>query len=340
MISTADRAVLAAVVNWNGWRDTVVCLRSMFALTGPSLNVVVCDNASTDDSFACLSRWLCEQGALVHSRETVGDATRLVGFRGPFGEAVKEVYLLGLPENYGYAGAANRCIMWGGPALGAQHFWVLNNDIKVHPNALAALVETTCSMPQIGLCGSVLLDWEQAETVQAIGGSYCRLIASGSHLTELPAATTRSDDFLALDYPVGASLFITGAFLATVGMMDEAYFLYYEEIDFAERGRRHGFTPGVALKSLVQHKEGASTGSHGGVRNKSLLSEKYGVVNRLRVTRRFWPIWLPLVWSSLWLVLLDRLLHREWTRARIVLEIMLSPRLWLTDKASPGRVRR
>jgi GT2 family glycosyltransferase len=329
----SDAPVLATVVNWNGWRDTTTCLRSMFGLVGSPVNVVVCDNGSTDGSFANLSRWLCDEaGAQVESR-THHEATQVVSFRGPFGEAVRGIHLLGFPENHGYAGAANRGMIWGAAALGAENFWILNNDIKVHPDALAALVEATTAMPGIGLCGSVLLDWDDPQVVQAIGGTYRRWIASGSHFTQVPSrAGNAGDSFLPVDYPVGASLFITHAFFKAVGLMDETYFLYYEEIDWAERGRSHGFTPGVALKSLVQHREGASTGSHGGVRSKSLLSERYGVINRLRFTRKFWPLSLPVVWMSLWLVLLDRLMHAEWPRARLVLQLMFSPRLWLADR--------
>ena len=111
--------------------------------------------------------------------------------------------------------------------------------------------------------------------------------------------------------------------------MSTAYFLYCEEMDWAERGRRHGLRPVVALASRLRHKEGASTGSRGGVRHKSLLSERYGVVNRLRITRKFWPHYLPLVWSSLFVVILDRLLHGETRRAALVLRLMFKPSLWL-----------
>ena len=127
---------------------------------------------------------------------------------------------------------------------------------------------------------------------------------------------------------VGASLLATQDYLDRVGLMDDSYFLYYEEMDWVERGRRHGFRPVVALGSRLRHKEGASTGSHGGVRRKSLLSERYGVINRLRITRKFWPHWLPVVWLSLGLVAADRIVHREFARAALVLRLMFSPREW------------
>ena len=134
-------------------------------------------------------------------------------------------------------------------------------------------------------------------------------------------------------------MYVTTEYLDKVGLMDPGYFLYFEEMDWAERGRQHGYRPLVALGSRLRHKEGASTGSHGGVRNKSLLSERYGVINRLRITRKFWPLLLPVVWSSLFLVILDRLVHGELKRAWLVLRLMLSPWHWLRDarqQAGPG----
>lgn len=326
-----ETAILGAVINWNGWRDTVRCVESLMEQNGPSFQLVICDNGSSDDSVRQLSDWLASQAVSSAQFHTIPrpdiHATR---FNGAFSTTLKTVYLLRLPKNMGYAGAINQCIDWGRQALMARHFWLLNNDVKADPQALAQLVEATRFAPDIGLCGSVLLDWDHPESVQAIGGVYRRYLAVGQHMQVLPAASDKHGRaFFDIDYPVGASLFVTQKYLDAVGLMDDAYFLYYEEMDWAERGRRLGFRPAVALGSLVQHKEGASTGSHGGVRNKSILSEHYGVINRLRITQKFWPQYLPVVWCSLWLVTLDRLIHGEWDRAGLVLKLMFSPWLWM-----------
>lgn len=329
-----NTVILGTIINWNGWRDTVTCVESIFKLTGPPFQLVICDNGSSDDSFKCLSSWLVsEAGIISQSHLDPGADVQVIRFEGPFSPMLKTIHLLRLPKNMGYAGAINRCITWGGEALRARDFWLLNNDVKVDPQALAQLIAVTRSAPDIGLCGSVLLDWDHPESVQAIGGVFRRYLAVGWHMKQLPAGADRLQDvFFDIDYPVGASLFVTHDYVEAVGLMDDAYFLYYEEMDWVERGRRHGFRPAVALKSLVQHKEGASTGSHGGVRRKSLLSEHYGVVNRLRITRKFWPLYLPVVWMSLWLVVLDRVVHCEWTRARLVLQLMFEPQRWIRDK--------
>jgi GT2 family glycosyltransferase len=296
--------VCAVVVNWNGWKDTIVCLESLLALDEAPLDVLVCDNGSSDDSVAQLQRW----------RERLAPG------------APSRVHVLALGKNLGYAGGINAGIEWARNEWDSRCFWLLNNDVQAQPGALRALLTAHAQVPGAGLCGSVLLDWEAPHRVQAVGGRYRKWLGVGWHETAAPAD---HDVCLTMDYPVGASLLVDQDYLDRVGPMEDSYFLYYEEMDWVERGRRHGFRPVIALRSRLRHKEGASTGSGGGVRNKSMLSEHYGVVNRLRITRKFWPHYLPAVWASLFLVALDRLLHREFTRASLVLRLMFSPGRWL-----------
>jgi GT2 family glycosyltransferase len=307
--------VCAVVVNWNGWRDTVVCLESLYALEGPPVRVVVCDNASSDDSVAELERYLRERPA-------------------PPAGAVPSVHLLKLAQNLGYAGGINAGIEWARSQWAPRGFWLLNNDVQAQAGALEAMVAAHASVPNAGICGSVLLEWEQPERIQAVAGMFRRWLGVGWHATELPA--DGAEVSLAVDYPVGASMYVGAEYLDKVGPMDASYFLYAEEMDWAERGRRLGFRPLIALRSRLRHKEGASTGSRGGVRNKSLLSERYGVINRLRITGKFWPHYLPLVWWSLFLVVLDRVVHGETARAALVLRLMFSPSLWLLRARDPS----
>lgn len=323
-----EEPILAAVINWNGWRDTLVCADSLRGMPGPPFHLLLCDNGSTDGSYEHLCAWA--RGSLGNAAESAPAppaAGEVVSFHPRSGcGAVQAVHVMRLPRNMGYSGAINRCIEWGSRALAPWCYWLLNNDLAVEQDALAKLVAAVAGEPRVGLCGSVLLEWDEPHPVQAIGGVFHRALAVGSHLKQLPASVAPGQDlFYGIDYPVGASMLATRAFVESVGLMDESYFLYYEEMDWAERGRACGFRPAVALRSRVRHKEGASTGSTGQVRGKSMLSEYYGVVNRLRFTRKFSPRLLPVVWLSLLLVAFDRAVHREWRRAALVLRLMLWP---------------
>jgi GT2 family glycosyltransferase len=315
-----DQPVCAIIVNWKGWQDSIVCLQSLSGLDEAPLDVLVCDNGSDDDSVQQLQHWLQHAPGMRRS----GTDLEWTGAGGAFSLRVR---LLALKENLGYAGAINAGIRWAREHWNASLFWLLNNDVEAQPGALRELLAARARVPDGGLCGSVLLDWDRPWQVQAVGGRYRRWLGVGRHVTTAPRA---SDNIcLTMDYPVGASLLVDSDYLDRVGLMEDSYFLYYEEMDWVERGRRAGFRPVIAIQSRLRHKEGASTGSGGGVRHKSLLSEHYGVINRLRITRKFWPHYLPLVWTSLLLVAGDRLAHREFTRAALVLRLMFSPRLWL-----------
>jgi len=319
----AEEAVCAIVVNWNGWRDTTSCLQSLLDLDDAPLRILVCDNDSGDGSVAQLRGWLDSHAQLrIVPNAPAEWRTRGARVHGPV-----IIRLLSLERNLGYAGGLNAGIRWAERHWRQSFFWLLNNDVQAEPGALRALIESHARVPEAGICGSVLMDWDHPDRVQAVGGIYRRWLGVGVHATELSA--TGPDVCLEIDYPVGASLFVSNEYLRRVGMMEDSYFLYYEEMDWVERGRREGYRPVVALRSRLRHKEGASTGSRGGVRHKSLLSERYGVINRLRITRRFWPWYLPLVWLSLWAVAADRVVHREFARAAMVLRLMFSPRLWM-----------
>jgi hypothetical protein len=315
-------ATCAVVVNWNGWRDTITCLESLFALRGRPMRVVVCDNASTDASVPQLQRFLRERW--TEWRGAAGEP----GLEDPApAGGMLSVHLLRLPANLGYAGGINAGIEWARRNWEPRGFWLLNNDVEAQPDALDALLAAHASVPDAGICGSVLLEWDDPGQIQAVAGIYRRWLGVGWHDKTL--AQDYGEVRLSVDYPIGASMYVDVEYIDRVGLMDPGYFLYCEEMDWAERGRRQGYRALVALKSRLRHKEGASTGSRGGVRNKSLLSERYGVINRLKITRKFWPRYLPVVWSSLGVVILDRLLHGERARAALVLRLMFQPSLWL-----------
>ncbi len=341
MSATPER-ILAAVVNWNGWRDTLTCVDSMRGIAAPAFDLLICDNGSSDGSCSHLQEWARRAlGPCTESRSDLGSQGCVVSYHAAHPlegmGVVKSVHVMRLEGNAGYAGAINRCIEWGQKALSPTAFWLLNNDVRVEPEALSHLVACARSGPASGLCGSLLLEWTDPERIQAIGGIFRWSLGVGGHLTRLPPSVSSEQRvFTDVDYPVGASLFVTNEFVQKVGLMDDSYFLYFEEMDWVERGRRHGFRPAVALHSKVRHKQGASTGSSGGVRDLSMLSEYYSVVNRLRFTRKFAPWRLPIVWLSLALVVADRLLHSEWQRAGLVLRLMLWPGSVPRPGAAPG----
>jgi GT2 family glycosyltransferase len=321
------------LLNWNGWKDTIECLESVFRLAGADFGVVVCDNDSSDDSLQKIRRWA--------KGEILADAANplLAHLKSPpfpkpipFVELSREQASTTAPSfpltlirnggNLGFAAGNNVGLRYALGDPGCQYFWLLNNDTVVEPDSLSALLNFMQQRPEVGLCGSLNLSYFNPDEVQAQGGKgYCRWTARvrtpvsfrvgdlDSHLTEM-------------DYVNGASMLASRAFLEKVGVMEESYFLYFEELDWAMRARGK-FELGYARDSVIYHKEGASIGSSPDRNKRSLLSEQYLCRSRVLFTRRFFPTALPGVLAAICLAAVHRLCRGDLIRAKVMLTSML-----------------
>ena len=108
-------------------------------------------------------------------------------------------------------------------------------------------------------------------------------------------------------------MFVRREFIAAVGFMAEDYFLYWEELDWATRGRP-AFTLGYAAKSLVYHKVGASIGTSDSGAG-SPLSEYYMARGRLKYCLRYSRISVPFVLLESGRSILRWMARSDWARA-------------------------
>ncbi len=286
----------AVVLNWNGWRDTLACVHSLLRAEPAPGRIVVCDNGSSDDSLPQLEAAL---------RRAVGDGLRCTDRAGAGRAelAAARLWLVANGANLGYAGGNNVGLRLALRDPACSVFWILNNDTEVAPDALARALDQLAAQPAVGLCGSTLVYAHDRQTVQAWGGSAhsrwtgrTRHLGAQGRLAEVPADPAAVESRMAC--VVGAAMLVRRAWLETVGLMTEDYFLYFEEMDWAARAAGR-FRLGWAPRSIVFHKEGASIGTAG--RGGSPLSLYYLFRNRLRFAWRFHRAFMPVVLlSTLW----------------------------------------
>lgn len=331
------------LLNWNGALDTIACLESVLRLQNVEFRTVVCDNGSTDDSITALRRWAVGEappdlaGNPIGLTESLPKPLRLVEYaRGeaeggghPAEDDGASVYLLHTGANLGFAGGCNVGIRFAMARGDADFVWLLNNDTMVDPQALAALVTRASRPDRPGIVGSLLCYFDAPDRIQSLGGgTYSPHRAMSRHIADgqLRQALTQAELEAAerdMVYVVGASMLVSRRFLDTVGVMQEDYFLYFEEMDWAERARRLDPTLGIAFAadSVVYHKVGASAGTQ----RRSMLSLRYLTVNRLRFVRRFYAANLPAARLSVAWEGLKALLKGRLDEARLMLGVALSP---------------
>lgn len=286
-----DASVCIVILNWNGWKDTIECLQSLSLLKHQNFSVVVVDNASTDSSREKLLAWA--SGAESPLRFTaVIDEADLDSWDAAL-RNTEWVYIQS-SVNGGFAAGNNLGIRLAMQA-GCQYVWLLNNDTVVESQTLVALENHVAKNPDIGMCGSILCYYNDRAVVQAVGGvSFNYWLARGEQLGHgllLDDARVKKLAQHAPTYVAGASLFMPIKFLQDVGLMEERYFLYFEEIDWAVRAQGK-WKIATAADSIVYHKEGASIGtaSRG---KRSVLSQYYLNRNLIRFYALRKPWLLP-----------------------------------------------
>jgi GT2 family glycosyltransferase len=232
--------VSCIVLNWNGWQDTLECLNALKECTYSYLTIIVVDNGSTDDSIA-----------RIRANHP-------------------EVLLLESAKNLGFAGGNNIGIRYA-LAHKADYVWLLNNDTRPAPKALAELVAKARTNPRIGAVASICYYANEPSKVQAWAGTRVNLWVGYVRNSTVP----RPDGWFEALY--GASILIASAAMENVGLLDEGFFLYLEETEFCLRLRRKGWRLAAAPGSEVLHKVNAST------EGNPIIMDRYFTTSGLRI---------------------------------------------------------
>lgn len=259
--------VAIVIVNWNGKNDTIACLASIKALIKHQLvlTTIVVDNGSTNDSVQAIK------------------ATH------PW------AHVIALKENLGFTGGNNIGIK---EALSqkADLIWLLNNDTIVDPNALT--LAKVFGDKTIGVAGSKIYFQkgheyhkerytkdQQGKVLWYAGGliDWANMYASHNGVDEVDHG--QYDKEMDTPFITGCSFMISRDVIERVGVLDEKYYLYLEDLDYCMRIQRAGYRLLYVPASVVWH---VNAGSSGGAGNT--LHEYYMTRNRLLVGMRYAPL--------------------------------------------------
>lgn len=238
--------IVAAIVNYRTPTMVLACLDSLRrereAL--PSLQAIVVDNASGDDSVAVLSARLSET---------------------PFSDWVQ---FRPLPLNGGFGWGNNEAIL----TLLANEtppdaILLINPDAMIEPGALVALVEDMARRPDAGAIGSQLINPDgslsgSAFRFPSIASEFMRGLGIGGvgRLLGIKPVLVPIGERGPVDWATGASVLIRTQALRDAGLFDTGFFLYFEEVELMHRFAAHGWKSYHCPESRVMHVAGAATG--------------------------------------------------------------------------------
>lgn len=217
--------VTVVILNWNGKHWLEQFLPSVLATNYANMEVLVVDNASTDDSVDFLK------------------------------SAYPVVRVLELDQNYGFAEGNNRAI----PAVHTPYFVLLNSDVEVDPDWLAPLVERMESNDKIAALQPKIRAFHQKDHFEYAGASggfidylgypFCR----GRLFDHLEKDEAQYDEARPVFWATGACCMIRKSVVAEIGMFEADFFAHMEEIDFCWRAQNKGYEIWCEPAGVVYH---------------------------------------------------------------------------------------
>ncbi len=232
------------ILNWNNWGDTITCLDSLKNLDYPNYEIVVVDNGSTDESVHELRQTLDPPKGVRPPRKTTFTINK---------------------KNLGFSGGNNVGIKY---ALdnGADYILLLNNDTVVEPSFLKTLIgmsenpNSRFPVPNsFGILGPRINYFESKDLVWFNGGEFGWPLKYNYHLdfrkkeSELKNLEPREVDFI-----TGACMLVKRAVFEKIGLLDERFFLYFEDMDFCLRAKKAGFASMIVPQAKIYHKVSAT----------------------------------------------------------------------------------
>ena len=235
------------IVNWKEAKLTIDCLRTldseMKLLSG--LRVTVSDNGSGDGSEELIRAEMQKLG--WGERGTVVQVGRNGGFS--------------VGNNAGIRNALAR-------PVSSDYVFLLNPDTLVHPGAIGTLIDFMEKNPKVGLTGSrmmypdgrIQMSSFRFHSVFSELENSMRLGVLSKMLKRWQVVIPLPDEPAPVDWVGGASMMIRRAVIDQIGLLDETYFVYYEETDYCLRASRAGWSSWYIPQSVITHIEGQATG--------------------------------------------------------------------------------
>lgn len=222
-------SVLIVVLNWNGLADTERCLASLDKLTYEKFTILLVDNASTEPK---TKQKLRELKTTYANRLTILRNT----------------------TNEGFAGGVNTGIRYGIENK-FDYIALFNNDAVAEPDWLTNLV--TAAERQASAATTGLLLHADGTTIDSSGDWYSIWGLPFPRGRNRPASDAPESGFV-FGASGGATLYKTSLFEA-IGLFDETFFAYYEDVDVSFRAQLAGHTVYYEKSAVAYHKQGASS---------------------------------------------------------------------------------
>lgn len=240
----------AIILTHEDIEKTVACLKAVHKQVELPYRIVLCDNGSGNEyADVILNEWIkiAKEQKLDEPVEVYATDT----------SRAKLVFLR-LEENKGVGGGFNEALRFLLYDMECQAFWVMHHDTEPQSYALSALLEHVQNEKndKIGLVGTTLI-YKESDLQECAGGGYWRKWAGKAKNLDCGydkySHSEHAEVVRKLDYVNGASCLITRELINAIGLYEERFYMFYEDVEYGLRAKKAGFSLNWAPGARVYH---------------------------------------------------------------------------------------
>ncbi|MDP1676916.1 MAG: glycosyltransferase family 2 protein [Bacteroidota bacterium] len=225
--NSAAPLVYCVVLNWNKYEETIECVKSLRKSNYERLKIVLVDNDSGNESVEVL-------------RKEFPDITLLCN-----------------TQNAGYASGNNIGIRWALENK-ADYILVLNNDVIIDQNLILEMLVAIQKDQHIGVVTGKMFYKDDPNRIYSGAGKIIRWRCSGVNRGTVFGRMNQHNKECMVDYVCGALFLARSEVFLNIGLMDEGYFMYFEDLEFSRRVNSD-YSMVYTPKAIAYHKSGGGT---------------------------------------------------------------------------------
>lgn len=286
--------VAILILNWNGWKDTFECLKSLQNIHYDKFFVVVGDNGSTNDSIIHIKEHCKAKGFHVLSDDIINQSQNIINN--------KDIVLLDLKINNGFAKGNNLMIRYCQKFI-PNYYLLLNNDTEVAPDFLDKLVAFKKESREYDILTPLIPFYYNKTKIWNAGGKLFWGFRK-YYYANRPISEIKEKQFIECSFITGCAMMITPAILNENNeVFSERFFFGEEDFEFSMRQNRKGKRMACVCGSIVYHKVSASSVGQSNI-NKDFIYYLNRFVNvKLTFSKFSYFIWkliyVPYIWFLL-----------------------------------------
>jgi len=298
-----NKKVYIIILNYNGWQDTIECLESVLKNDYNNYQIIVIDNNSPNNSMEYLIKWakgeLClwlpdnnslkylsfslEKKPIEYIVYTKDEAIR-GGDKEKENKLKNPIIFIQAGENRGFAAGNNIGIKYALAKDDFDNIILLNNDTVIEKKTIKSLINVRLKFGDKAIYSGIIYYYLEPKKIWYDGGHFNQCLGRATHtnMRKMKQEIRENDKIKAVNFITFCYVLIPKHILENIGLLDESYFMYVEDLDYSYRVWNVGYKLYHVSISKVWHKVGASSGED----DVSEFSAYWYYKNTIKIVRK------------------------------------------------------